>query len=185
VDPARRLLELQAIDLEIDRLTARHRTLETGSELATARSEADAAETELGEQKLKLAALDRDGSRLEHEIDSLRQRSSAEERRLYDGSIANAKELGSLQREIENLGRRISDREDELLALLEQREQLEALAASAEATAGQLRDRAREVESASADEITKLQSELGERRAERAAIAPEVDPELLELYDDL
>ncbi len=185
MDPAGRLLELQEIDLELDRVNARLTELRTGQELASARSEADASEAELGEHRLRLAAMDRDGARLEHEIDSLGQRSSAEQRRLYDGSIANAKELGSLQHEIDNLARRISDREDELLAMLEQHEQVEALAAGAESRTTELRERVTEVESRSEEQSGRLGSELAERLAAREALLPEVDGEVLELYEDL
>ncbi len=44
---------------------------------------------------------------------------------MFDGSIVNTKELEALQHEIENFKKRRSDREDELLALMEQREELE------------------------------------------------------------
>ena len=42
-------------------------------------------------------------SKLEHEIDSLTQKAAAEDKRLYDGSIVNAKELELMKYEIENL----------------------------------------------------------------------------------
>jgi uncharacterized protein len=185
MDPAARLLELQAIDLEIDRLRARERALEAGEELAAARGEADAAESELGEHRLRLAAMDRDGARLEHEIDTLRQRSVAEERRLYDGSIANAKELSSLQHEIDSLTRRISDREDELLAMLEQREQVDALMKVAESRSVKVRDLVARVSSDVDEEARHVDAELGSQVASRDALLAVIDPELVELYEDL
>ena len=98
-----RLLALQEIDTAIDRLTARKGTLESGGELAAARAEADAAERALGELGLQLDVVGRDQARLEHEIESLAQKAAAEDKRLYDGSVVNAKELASIQHEIENL----------------------------------------------------------------------------------
>ena len=185
MDPAAHLLELQAIDLEVDRLRARSHALEAGGELATARREADAAESELGEHRLRLAAMDRDGARLEHEIDTLRQRSGAEERRLYDGSIANAKELSSLQHEIDSLTRRISDREDELLAMLEQREEMDALMKVAESRSVELRDLVARVSSDADEEARRVGSELASNAAARDSLLSVIDPELVELYDDL
>jgi len=129
-----RLLALQELDTAIDRLTARKEVLESGGELAASRNEADAAERALGELRLQLDVVGRDGSKLEHEIDSLSQKAAAEDKRLYDGSVANAKELESIQHEIENLKRRRSDREDEMLGLMEVREELERRAAEAQAT---------------------------------------------------
>ena len=180
-----RLLELQAIDTAVDRLRTRRRQLESGAEATAARGEADEAENVLGELGLRLDALGRDQQRIEHEVDSLTQKSAAEERRLYDGSIVNTKELESLQREIENLKRRSADREDELLAMMEEREGLEANAAVARAESDRLRTRADETSRAGDAEFTQIGFELETLAARREAIAPNIDPELLELFDDL
>ena len=179
------LLTLQETDSAIDRLTARKQILESGAELAQARAEADAAEGRLGEIRLSLDELSRDQSRLEHEIDSHTQKAQAEERRLYDGSIANAKELESLQHEVENLRRRRGGREDELLALMEQREALEADAAAAEGVSTELRELAERAAGSAASELAQVEADLEARRAERDRTASTIDPELLELYDDL
>jgi uncharacterized protein len=180
-----RLLELQAIDTAVDRFRTRRLQLESGAEATAARGEADEAENVLGELGLRLDALGRDQQRLEHEVDSLTQKSAAEERRLYDGSIANTKELESLQREIENLKRRRADREDELLAMMEEREGLEANAAVARAESDRLRTLAEETSGAGDAELTQIGIELETLATRRQTIAPGIDPELLELYDDL
>lgn len=180
-----RLLDLQETDLALDRLRARERALGSGDELVAARAQADAAENAHGELRLKIDAMDRDQQKLEHEIDSLRQKASAEEKRLYDGTVANAKELEALQHEIENLKRRKSDREDEELALMEQREEVERRATEAEKHATELRAKANEVAGSAADELAVIGSELAERTATRDQIAAEIDPELLELYETL
>jgi predicted nucleic acid-binding Zn-ribbon protein len=88
-------------------------------------------------------------------------------------------------REIENLDRRKSDREDELLALLEQREAVEAQATESEARLQGLRVTAETVASSSADELGSIAAELESKTAERAVVAQEIDPELRELYEDL
>ncbi len=185
MDASDRLLELQVIDTAVDRLTARRRVLESEAEVAAARSEADAAENVLGELGLKLDALARDQQRVEHEVDSLAQKSAAEEKRLYDGSIVNTKELGSLQREIENLKRRQGDREDELLGMMEEREGLEARSALARAESDRQRALADEMADSAGAELVQIASELEARAAERTSLAAQIDPELVELYDDL
>ena len=180
-----RLLALQEIDTAIDRLTARKLALETGDELGAARSEADAAERALGELRLQLDVVGRDQARLEHEIDSLSQKAAAEEKRLYDGSVANAKELASMQHEIENLKRRRSDREDEMLGLMEVREELERRTSEARSTSDGLRARVEDVGGAALDELRDVEAELEARIAERQRTLPELDPDVLELYEDL
>jgi uncharacterized protein len=179
------LLTLQELDLGIDRAVAREAALRTGDELRALQAEADAAEGELGELGLKLDELGRDAARFEHEIDSLTQKAVDEERRLYDGSIANAKELESLQHDIENLKRRRSDREDELLALMEIREGVEAEAAVARERSDLLRARFERVVEDGEAELERIEGDLAGRRSERDELATSIDPELLELYEDL
>jgi uncharacterized protein len=185
MDPARSLLDLQELDTAIDRLRARVRALEAGLDVAAARAEADEAERVLGELRLKLDELSRDQMRFEHEIDSMSQKAAAEERRLYDGSVANARELDSIRHEVENLKRRQTDREDELLALMEVREGLEAEERSASERSEALRTRVDEVEGTATEELDRVTTELKERSETRAALAQTIDAELLVLYEDL
>jgi predicted nucleic acid-binding Zn-ribbon protein len=180
-----RLLTLQEIDTAIDRLGAREEVLESGGELAAARNQADAAERALGELRLQLDVVGRDQSKLEHEIDSLTQKAAAEEKRLYDGSVVNAKELASIQHEIENLKRRRSDREDEMLGLMEVREELERRAAEAQTTSDGLREQVEAVGGEAVEELTSIVTELEAKRAERERVVPEIEPDVLELYEDL
>jgi uncharacterized protein len=180
-----RLLTLQETDTAIDRLTGRRRLLEAGGALGSVRGDADSAERTFGELSLQLDVMSRDQLKFEHEIDSMTQKIAAEEKRLFDGSIANAKELGSIQHEVDNLRRRRTDREDELLALLEQREALDARIAEAEALTVALRSRVDETTATAADELREVEAELAGRIAERAELASGLDPELVELYDDL
>jgi uncharacterized protein len=179
------LLALQEIDTAIDRLTARNEVLRSGGELSAARNEADTAERALGELRLQLDVVARDGAKLEHEIDSLTQKAAAEDKRLYDGSIVNAKELESIQHEIENLKRRRSDREDEMLGLMEVREELERRAAEAQATSDALRERVETVGGAAQEELTANEAELEERVSQRRSVVPQIEPDILELYEDL
>jgi predicted nucleic acid-binding Zn-ribbon protein len=185
MDPARALLDLQAADTAIDRLRSRLRDLEAGADLQAAREEANEAERELGEIRLRLDELGRDQRRFEHEIDSMSQKAAAEERRLYDGSVANARELEAIRHEVENLTRRRTDREDELLTVMQLREDLEREERAAAERSDALRAKVDEVESAAEEELERARGELGERTTARGDLAATVEPELLELYEDL
>jgi predicted nucleic acid-binding Zn-ribbon protein len=180
-----RLLELQETDSALDRLAARRKVLESGQELEAARAEADRAERALGEIGLQLDELARDQMRFEHEIDSMSQKEHAEQTRLYDGSIANAKELEALQREIESVRKRRSDREDELLVIMERREALEAASAQAAHAAEDSRASAQRAAGDAEQELSVVIGELTTRAETRNALASTIEPELLELYDDL
>jgi uncharacterized protein len=185
MDPARPLLEIQELDTAIDRLLARAAALERGEDAAAALAEANEAERLMGELRLRLDELSRDQMRFEHEIDSMSQKAAAEERRLYDGSVANARELDSITHEVDNLKKRRSDREDELLALMEVREELEGQERAAGERSEALRARVEEVGSVAADELERLRIELKERSEARTVLAETIDAEFLELYEEL
>jgi predicted nucleic acid-binding Zn-ribbon protein len=179
------LLDLQAIDSAIDRLDARKRALEGEGELAAARGQAELPERVLGELRQSIDTFVRDASKLEHEIDSITRKAADEESRLYGGAVANAKELASIQHEVDNLKKRKSEREDELLVVLERREDVERRAKEAEEHATELRIAVDHVAGDAARELSTVSADLVARRDERARIAAGIDPELLELYEDL
>ena len=181
----RRLLALQTVDSSKDRSAARRRVLESGQALAAARSTADAAEAVFGELRLRIDEMNRDASRFEHEIDTIGQKLAAEEKRLYDGSVVNVKEMEALQHEIANLKKRRSDREDELLALMEQREALESEAAVAQTHGAGEREKVEEVAASGRDELTTLQAEISRLDTEREQILTDIPAELLALYEEL
>lgn len=180
-----RLLELQELDLAIDRLEHRRERLESGRDVAEARAAMEEAESRLGELRLALDAAAREQRRLETELDSMERKAAAEERRLYDGSIANVKELEALQHEIASLKERKARVEDDLLEVMERREELAARLPSAESEVGQARARVEALERDGAAELERVRAELAELRARRDALTPALDPELLELYEDL
>jgi predicted nucleic acid-binding Zn-ribbon protein len=180
-----RLLELQELDLFVDRLRNRQDVLEAGEGVQAVRRDLDEAEARLGEVRLELDAVDRESRRLEGDIDSLTRKAQAEEQRLYDGSVANPKELEAIQHEVASLRARRSRVEDDLLDQMERKEQLEERVAAAQAEVQELRDRLSGILGESAAELTEIGQSLTSRVAGRLALATEIDPELLELYEDL
>lgn len=180
-----RLLELQELDSTLDRLEHRRGQLEAGEDLAAARAVMEEAESRLGELRLALDALAVEQRRFENEIDSMEQKAAADQKRLYDGSIANTKELDALQHEIANIKGRKARTEDELLERMERREDLEARAAVAQAEVVETRAKVDEVGGDALRELEEIEGTLAERRAAREALVPELHDELLELYDDL
>jgi predicted nucleic acid-binding Zn-ribbon protein len=180
-----RLLELQELDLSIDRAEQVRRDLEDGTEVTEARRRADAAEERVGELRLALDSVRREESRLENEISSFDQRIQAEQGRLYDGSVANPRELQSIEAEITNLRARKGRLEDEELIQMERREDMESRLPGLEAELQGARDRLAEVESGSDRELADVRSSLQRRRGERERLLPEFDEDLLDLYESL
>lgn len=180
-----RLLQLQELDLSVDRLTARLRELEGGEELRLARAALGEAEARLGELRLAMDTLGREQRRLEGDIDSMERKIDAERRRMLDGSVANPKELQAIEAEVRNLGARKSHAEDLVLEQMERGEEMHGRLNPLEADEAEARQRLATLEEGSARELVEVERALEERRAERAALVAAIDPDLLELYEDL
>ncbi len=180
-----RLLELQELDLSVDRLTARVDQLESQTEFRAARERLVEAETRLGDLRLSIDGVAKEQRRIEGDVDSLDQKIRAEEKRLYDGSVANAKELHSITAEVQNLRGRKSRLEDRLIEVMEQREELEGHLGPIEAEVAEATQRVAEIEARSATDIAEIRRALAERLAERETLLPVFDQELLKLYEDL
>jgi uncharacterized protein len=180
-----RILELQDLDLAIDRLQTRRQELESGDDVRAARERLNAIEERVGELRLALDSVAQEQRRLETEVSSLESKIAAEERRLYDGSVANPKELESIQHEIEALRRRKSIIEDQVLVQMERREDMESRLPPLEAELSETRDRLTEIGGEATQELESIGRALAERISERAALVSEIDEELVELYEDL
>lgn len=180
-----RLLGLQELDLSIARLETRREEIESGQELAEARRRQEELEQRLGETRMALDGVNGEQTRLEGDVSMLSQKAQAEEKRLYDGSVANPKELEAIQAELKNLRERRSRLEDGILEQMERREQLESGLPQLEAEVAEARARAAEIETSSETELEEIASALGERAGDRAALVREIDEELVELYEDL
>jgi predicted nucleic acid-binding Zn-ribbon protein len=180
-----RLLDLQELDLTVGRLGARRRELEDESEAQAAGERAGQAGERLGSLRLALDSIVREQSRLEAEADSLERKVQAEQRRLYDGSVANPKELEAIQHELANLRQRKTRVEDDVLSQMERREDLESRLPAMEKELAEARQRADEVAISATRELEEIARELAERGTEREALVSQIDEELVELYEDL
>lgn len=180
-----RILELQELDSSIDRLEHRREQIEAEEELAAARRRMEEAESRLGEIRLALDAVAHESARLENEIASMTAKLEAEEKRMYDGSIANARELEALQHEIDASKERRGRAEDELLEQLVRRDDLEARASEADREVRAARGQVDALGGDAARELEETIATLADRRREREALAGAFDEELLELYEDL
>jgi predicted nucleic acid-binding Zn-ribbon protein len=180
-----RLLELQDLDTRIARMEQRRGELESGEDLSAAHRAREEAESVLGELRLALDEVDRSSRRLEQEIESFSAKTAAEQKRMYDGSIANLKELEALQHEIASLKERRSRAEDDLLEQMERREELDTRATAAAQQVETARAHADRVGADATRELDGIGGQLVDLAGQRTALEPEIDEELLELYDDL
>ena len=180
-----RLVELQELDLSVDRLLSRLEELRSQNDLQAARNRLTDIEGRLGRLQLAIDESATAQRRLESDVDSMGRKIEDERKRLYDGSVANARELQSIEAEIVSLEGRRSRIEDQLLERMEEREGLDDRLRPLEAEATEARERLAEIEEGSARELIEVERSLAARAAERAALIPGIDDDLLELYEDM
>ena len=176
------LYRLQQLDSERDAKEARLRdiraALEDDSALREARRRLEKAE----KRALEAQVEQRD---LELEIESLADKVSRSEKRLYGGKVKNPKELSDLQAEVASLKGRRQRLEDTLLEAMIEKE-------TAEEAHREVREHLEEVESIWATrqadlkaEQKSLQERLEEIHEVRSAITPHIDADVLVDYERL
>jgi hypothetical protein len=180
-----RILELQEMDSAIDRLEAERRDMAEGTAVRESQARVEEVEEQVGELRLALDSIVREQSRLENEADSLEQKIADEEKRLYDGSVANPKELEAIQAEVGHLRQRKGRIEDEALDQMERREGLEGRLPPLEERLAQGRADLDELRASSAEALSRVENELVALRTKRGELVGAFDEELLELYEDL
>lgn len=179
------LLAVQEHDTTTDQLTHRRRALPARADLEAAMVELAKLESRAEEVEASRHEITRAQQRLEDEIAAINAKATEHDKRLYSGTVSNPRELQAMQDEIGSLKRRVSQLEDEELELMEQAEPLDAdLAHLAEERDG-LDERAAAARAAVAEAEVEIDSELSDVAAERAALAGEVEPDLLAQYEVL
>jgi len=177
-----RLLDLQAHDAALARLEHRRRTLpelaviaDADTRLAALRADVVRAETEVGD-------LDRELRRLEDDVDQVRRRAERDQQRMLSGAVP-AKELESLQHEVETLTRRQSDLEDTELEVMERREDAETRAGEVRGEVEKVTAARSEAEQARGKAFAEIDAEAAADTEARAALADRLPADLMTLYE--
>lgn len=176
------LYALQEVDLRLDS----HRSICAGLEERLGESDELLAVHELlAQAEESHAALLARQQRLERDLQDLQSKINPRQKKLYDGSIRNPKELASLQEEVEMEQRQKAKVEEELLEIMAAVEEAEQLVASARSHLDQVEQAWRREQEALRQEIERLLAEIASLEEERRRRAGVVQNSDLALYDVL
>jgi uncharacterized protein len=184
-DPAaqRRLLDLQAADLQLDQLAHRRETL---PEAAEARSLA-VEHAHLRDQEVavatEIADLQREQERADADVEQVRQRKDRDQKRLDAGQVSSPKELESLQSEIASLERRQGVLEETELDIMQRLEDAERRAAHVAVERVGVERSGRQAQGARDDARAEIDQTTQAVREQRELIAGEIPADLLALYE--
>lgn len=178
----RSLLELSQLDAELSRMTHRAAHLPEQQTIERMQDEQHAASDRVAAARIALEDVDAQVSRLESEIDAVRQREDRD-RSLLQSGATDAKQLSDIQHELETLQRRQTSLEDSLLEVMERREELQAQLDGEQRTVETL-----ETELASTRQaLDAALAEIGEARevqsSRRDTLSATLDPALSALYE--
>ncbi|MBV9088561.1 MAG: hypothetical protein JO044_01440 [Mycobacteriaceae bacterium] len=182
VDQQRSLADLVELDAELGRLAHRHAHLAEQSRYEEVQAEYRAANDRLAAVRLALDDIAEQVSRLEAEIDAVRQREDRDRSLLSSGS-PNAKQLTELQHELETLQRRQASLEDSLLEVMERREELQADQSRELGAIDTLETALGAAQRARDEALTEIDRVQRDRTQRRQQLAAGLDANLVTLYE--
>ncbi len=178
------LLDLQEVDLQIDRLLHDRRSLPELEEYRKAHEIAEGLGTEFAAADLALrdTSLELDKTEGELEISSLRL--AAEQNRLYAGGMS-ARDADYLRREVEMLDRKRREAEDFILELMERREQQDTAVIELQIRVEDAAAAKAGIEALIKEAWRGIDAQLAMKEARKTEMLPGIEEGLLELYDQL
>jgi uncharacterized protein len=180
-----RLLELAKLDAELARLDQRKRSLPEVAELARMEARTTELKDAMVVTETELGDLAREQGRAEKDVEQVRTRIDRDRGRLDAGQVSAARELASLQSEIESLRRRQGDLEEIVLELMERWEgltsRLDELTAERDRLGAEMTAVAARRDAA----ISEIDEQAGQASGQRKEVAAEVPADLLKLYEQI
>ncbi|WP_106968242.1 zinc ribbon domain-containing protein [Streptomyces canus] len=180
-----RLLDVQALDVRLQQLTHKRRSLPEHAEIESLTKDATQLRDLLVAAQTEESDTAREQTKAEQDVDQVRQRAARDQQRLDSGAVTSPKDLENLQRELTSLAKRQGDLEDVVLEVMERLE-------SAQERVAELTGRVSSVQSKIEDATARrdaafetLDGEIASVTKEREVIAASVPADLLKLYEKL
>ncbi|MCV2489959.1 C4-type zinc ribbon domain-containing protein [Geodermatophilus sp. YIM 151500] len=177
-----KLLDLAAEDVALTQLAHRRRTLPEAAAAETAAETERTMAADVVRAETEVRDLDREQTRLEADVETVRQREARDAKLLESGGVS-AKDATNLQHELQSLQRRRSDLEDQVLELMERREVADATLEAARAGQQQAAADLERAVQARDDALADIADATKRHEAARAAVAAALSEPLLALYD--
>ena len=177
-----KLLDLAAEDVALTQLGHRRATLPEVKAVEAAQEAERSFAADVVRAETEARDLQREVARFESDVDVVRQRKARDQQRMDAGGLP-AREVTALQHEMESLARRQSDLEDQELELMERQEVADAALAAAQEGLAKAKADLERAEQLRDDALADIADGTTRHEAARAAVAGEISPPLLSLYD--
>jgi predicted nucleic acid-binding Zn-ribbon protein len=142
-----------------------------------------AAESKLVSQKEPLEDARRKQKNSEWELEDLQEKVRKIDSKLYSGTTKDSKELVNLEKEVKGLKSQIRTREDALLGLMSQVEEIEAEAKTTAEELEQLKREWEQRQATSRPRKSEIETVLAKIKGDRNGLAQQIDSEALNIYE--
>lgn len=177
-----RLLDLQALDAKLNKLKRHAQQVSGDPALVSAAERTAEAEAALVALNTEVSDVERELERAENDVQVVTARMQRDQARL-DSGTGSPKDLTALQHELGTLGKRRSDLEDAELEVMERLEALKTRQAAQQEQADAVRAEQARLEAARDEELAAVEAERATVAQERAALAADIEPGLLAVYE--
>lgn len=177
-----RLFQLHQVDAALQELKAHASALDVGQEDA---KELKAKLEEFEPVRSRARTLRQEQTDLELKQKQLQDKKKASEKKLYDGSMVNSREIAALEKEIAALGEQIDAADLRLLKLMDELPAAQESAKKAELILVKIQKKIQAKKEAAQEEHKRLQAEYAQVAQKRAPALAKVPKTLLEPYEAL
>jgi predicted nucleic acid-binding Zn-ribbon protein len=178
------LLDLQAEDAEIDRLLHRRQALPELEAYREVHERVAHFDREISAESARLREADLASDKADGELQIAEDKLQREEQRLYAGGLG-ARGAEHLRQEVEMLRRHVSEHEDQILELMDAKEQAEAEVARLEGERAGFQAEKERLEGLIQQEWRVIDDQIARHEARKQDIVPLIAPGLVTLYEEL
>ncbi len=179
---AEQLYKLQQVDLELQR--KQQELSEVENQLNDDKA-LIAAESELASQREQLEDARKKQKSSEWELEDLQEKVKKIDSKLYVGTTTNPKELVNLEKEVKGLKSQIRPKEDALLGLMSQVEEIEAEVKTTAEEAERLKREWEQRQETLGQRKSEVETALAKLGGDRGRLAQQIDSEALNTYERL
>jgi len=177
---AGQLYKLQQLDLELQK--KQQELIEVENQLSDDKALV-AAESRLASQKEQLEDMRKKQKSSEWELEDLQEKIRQIDSKLYSGKTKDPKELVNLEKEVKGLKSQTTTKEDTLLGLMSQVEEMEARAKTTAAELERLKKEWEERQETLRPRKGEIEIALAELKVERSRLAEQIDSEAFNIYE--
>jgi hypothetical protein len=178
------LLDLQDIDLQIDRLLEQRQSLPELAAYKASHEELQRVQTQRDAEAAELRQLELELDKAEGELEILEAKLTEHETRLFAGGMSG-RETEHMRLEVQSLKGQREAMEEKVLGMLERIDPIRAALAATDAEIARIEGAKSELETSIKGQWKIIDAELARKEERKADALTPIDPELLDLYEKL